>query len=103
VARIRSREPHSVVVSAATGAGIPELLTAVELDLPNPTEQVDLLVPFDRGDLVARVHEEGRDVLIEYTGEGAQIRAVVGEQLAAELNGVEVGSAGGTAPEVGSE
>ncbi len=37
VGRIRSREPHSVVVSAATGAGIPELLAAVELDLPNPT------------------------------------------------------------------
>ena len=78
VGRIRSREPHSVVVSAATGAGIPELLAAVELDLPNPTEQVDLLVPFDRGDLVARVHEEGRDVQVEYSAEGATIRAVVG-------------------------
>ena len=92
VGRIRSREPHSVVVSAATGAGIPELLAAVELDLPNPTEQVDLLVPFDRGDLVARVHEEGRDVQVEYSAEGATIRAVVGEQLAAELNGVAVES-----------
>jgi hypothetical protein len=37
---------------------------------------------------VARVHEEGRDVEVDYTADGAQVRAVVGEQLAAELNGV---------------
>jgi GTP-binding protein HflX len=85
VGRIQAREPHSVVVSAATGVGIPELLAAVELDLPNPTELVEVLIPFDRGDLVARTHEEGRDVQVDYVAGGAQIRAVVGEQLAAEL------------------
>jgi GTP-binding protein HflX len=103
VGRIRSREPHSVVVSAATGAGIAELLAAVELDLPNPTERVDLLVPFERGDLVARVHEEGRDVTGAYSDRGALIRAVVGEQLAAELNTVSVASSGDEALEVGPE
>ncbi len=85
VGRIQAREPHSVVVSAATGVGIPELLAAVELDLPNPTELVEVLIPFDRGDLVARAHEEGRDVQVDYVAGGAQMRAVVGEQLAAEL------------------
>ena len=90
VGRLRAREPHSVLVSAATGAGISDLLSAIELDLPNPTEVVDVLVPFDRGDLVARVHEQGRDVEIEYTHEGAVVHAVVGEQLAAELESVAV-------------
>ena len=90
-----------MVVSAATGAGIAELLGAVELDLPNPTERVDLRVPFDRGDLVARVHEEGRDVAVEYSDQGAMIRAVVGEQLAAELNSVAVAGSGDSALEVG--
>lgn len=85
VARLRAREPHSVLVSATTGEGIPELLTAVEGDLPHPTEPVDLLVPFDRGDLVARVHQEGRDVSVDYTPEGAVVQGVVGERLAAEL------------------
>ena len=85
VGRLRAREPHCVLVSAATGAGIDDLLTAIELDLLNPSEVVDVLVPFDRGDLVARVHEQGRDVEIEYTPEGAVVHAVVGEQLAAEL------------------
>ena len=85
VGRLRAREPHSVVVSATTGRGITELLAAVQVELPDPAEAVDVLLPFDRGDLVARVHEEGRDVEVSYSGEGAQVRAVVGGQLASEL------------------
>ncbi len=85
VARVRASEPRSVVVSAATGEGIDDLLIAVQEGLPHPTDQVDVVLPFERGDLVARVHEEGRDVQVHYTHEGAAVRAVVGEQLAAEL------------------
>lgn len=87
VTRLRAREPHSVVVSAATGEGIEDLLAAVEGDLPHPAALVDVLVPFDRGDLVARVHAEGREVEVSYTHEGAVVHAFVGEQLAAELSG----------------
>jgi GTP-binding protein HflX len=86
VARLQGREPHSVVVSAATGQGIDVLLAAIERDLPDPPEPVDVLLAFDRGDLVARVHEQGRDVSVDYTEHGAQVRAVVGAQLAAELS-----------------
>ncbi len=98
VGRLRAREPHSVLVSAATGAGIDDLLSAIELDLPHPTEVVDVLIPFDRGDLVARVHEQGREVEIEYTHEGAVVHAVVGEQLAAELESVAVPASAADGP-----
>jgi GTP-binding protein HflX len=87
VGRLQAREPHSVVVSAASGAGIDDLLAALEVDLPNPEEPVDVLLPFARGDLVARVHEEGRDVAVQYTADGAHVTASVGAQLAAELAG----------------
>jgi GTP-binding protein HflX len=87
VGRLQSREPHSVVVSAASGQGLAELLDAIEGDLPNPSEPVDVLLPFDRGDLVARVHEEGRDVEVEYSAHGARVTASVDAQLAAELSG----------------
>jgi GTP-binding protein HflX len=93
VARLMAREPHSVVVSAASGQGIGALLEAVEVDLPNPPEHVEVLVPFDRGDLVARVHEEGRDVRVDYTADGARVTAVVGVQLAAELSGAAIAPA----------
>ena len=52
---------------------------------------------------MARVHEEGRDVQVEYSAEGATIRAVVGAQLAAELNGVAAESSADVASEVGQE
>jgi GTP-binding protein HflX len=95
VGRLRAREPHSVLVSAATGAGIEDLLSAIEADLPSPTEVVDVLIPFDRGDLVAQVHEHGRDVHVDYTERGARVRAVVGQRLAAE---VESAAAAGPTP-----
>ncbi len=85
-ARVRASEQNSVLVSAETGEGIDELLVAIEHGLPRPTEVVDVVVPFERGDLVARVHEEGREVQVTYTHEGAVVHAVVGEQLAAELS-----------------
>ncbi|MGB7980141.1 MAG: GTPase HflX [Candidatus Nanopelagicales bacterium] len=85
VGRLRAREPHSMVVSATTGEGIAELLAALDHELPIPTEQIDALIPFDRGELVARVHEQGHEVTIDYTPEGARVRAVVGEALAADL------------------
>ncbi len=94
VGRVLSREPHSVVASAATGEGLAELLAAVEADLPQPDQPVDLLVPFDRGDLVARVHEEGRDVQVDYTDHGARVRALVGGRLAAELSTAAVDDPG---------
>jgi GTP-binding protein HflX len=90
VGRLQAREPHAVVVSAATGQGIGDLLQAVEEDLPNPSEHVDVLVPFERGDLVAKVHEQGRDVHVDYTTEGAHVRALVGAQLAAEISSAAV-------------
>lgn len=85
VGRLRAREPHSVVVSAMTGLGMDDLISAIETDLPDPAERVDAVVPFTRGDLVARVHEEGRGVHVEYTADGARVRAVVGAQLASEI------------------
>ena len=40
IARLRQREPHSVVVSAKTGEGIAEALRAVESELPQAGRRV---------------------------------------------------------------
>jgi GTPase len=85
LARLRHREPHSIVVSALTGEGIDDLLAALEEGLPRPSVEVDVLVPYTQGRLVARVHSEGEVLAEEHTADGTSLRARVGPRLAAEL------------------
>ncbi len=85
VSRLQRREPHSVVVSARTGAGIDELLAAIERDLPRPPVEIEAVVPYDRGDLVSRVHEQGELLGMEHESGGTRVRARVHEGLAAAL------------------
>jgi GTP-binding protein HflX len=85
VARLLRREPHSVVVSARSGAGMDELLAAIESELPRPSVEIDVLVPYDRGDLVARVHRDGDVLRREDVVEGTRLVARVSPELAALL------------------
>jgi GTP-binding protein HflX len=85
VARLLAREPHAVVVSARTGAGIDDVLAAIEADLPRPSVDVDALVPYSRGDLISKVHENGEIVSIEHLAGGTHLKARVNPSLAGEL------------------
>ena len=51
--------PGSVAVSSLTGAGTDDLLRTLGDRLRTLTEVVELLIPYDRGDLVAAAHREG--------------------------------------------
>ena len=85
LARLRQREPHSVVVSARTGEGIAEALAAIESDLPRPGVPVEVLLPYERGDLLNRIHVSGEVESIEHTGDGTAVRGRVHADLAGEL------------------
>ena len=85
LARLRQREPHSVVVSARTGEGIEEARAAIEADLPRPAVEVAALLPYDRGDLLSKVHDHGEVISLEHTGDGTILKARVGDVLAGEL------------------
>lgn len=80
-----AREPGSVAVSAVTGAGIENLLHSIDSRLPRPSVTVDLVVPYARGDLVARVHQDGEILTEEYIVDGTRLKALVDPALAAEL------------------
>ncbi|MDD2817455.1 MAG: GTPase HflX [Candidatus Nanopelagicales bacterium] len=88
--QILRREPGAVVVSAATGAGIEELLLAIEADLPQFLEEVDLVVPYSRGDLISRAHELGDVLDLEHLEGGTKIHARVPKHLAFELQQARV-------------
>jgi GTP-binding protein HflX len=85
LARLRQREPHSVVVSAKTGEGIAEALKAVEGDLPKPGVEFKALVPYERGDLINRLHQQGEIDSMDHTGEGTIVVGRANEDLAGEL------------------
>ncbi|MDP9417211.1 MAG: GTPase HflX [Actinomycetota bacterium] len=85
IERIQRREQRSAVVSARTGAGIDELRAAIEQALPRPDVRVEVLLPYDRGDLVSRVHSHGEVLEEEHTPEGTRLVAFVKDALAGEL------------------
>jgi GTP-binding protein HflX len=87
VERVRRREPHSVLVSARTGAGLTELREQIAAELPRPDVEVRVVVPYDRGDLVNRVHETGEVLASEHTADGTALHARVRADLAADLEG----------------
>ena len=85
IARLLRREPHAVVVSARTGEGMGLLADAVELDLPGAWVDVDVLVPYARGDLLSRAHREGEVLAQEHGSDGTRLKARVPAPLAAQL------------------
>ena len=54
--------------------------------LPRPAVELEVLVPYERGDLVARLHERADVLSTEHTGAGTRLRVRVGPTLAAELS-----------------
>jgi GTPase len=79
-------EPQSVVVSARTGDGLPGMLAEIERLLPRLGAEVSVVVPYARGDLLARAHAEGEVLRVEHTGAGTSLTARVPPGLAAELD-----------------
>jgi GTPase len=74
--RLAAAHPGAVVVSALTGDGIDALLGAIGDRLRVADRVVELIVPFERGDVLAAVHREG-EVVDETHSEGATVVHVV--------------------------
>lgn len=85
LATLRRALPDAVFVSAHTGDGLDQLRGRMA-ELVVPTDAgVDVTIPYDRGDLVARMHDEGRVDATEHTERGTRIKARVPVALAAGL------------------
>ncbi|MEI7055671.1 GTPase HflX [Nocardioides sp. CCNWLW239] len=85
IARLQRAEPHSVAVSAKTGEGIEAAIKAVETDLPRPGVEFSALVPYERGDLVNRIHQHGEIDHLEHTADGTVVKGRANADLAGEL------------------
>ena len=82
-----------VYVSAKTGEGIDELTARVELFLNARDAHVQLLVPFTRGDVVARAHAVGTVRSESYTEDGTLLDVRLPVAVADELKEFHVSDA----------
>ena len=82
---LRGLVPGCLLVSARDGRGIADLEVLIAERLPKPNEKFEGVLPYDRGDLVSKVHLTGKVIEIEYLETGTRLVALVSQDLAAEL------------------
>ena len=75
VERLVETHQGSVAISANQGVGIEHFLLQLSDRLRSLTNVVELLIPYDRGDVVAAVHREGEVLLEAHEEQGTRLRA----------------------------
>jgi GTP-binding protein HflX len=85
IMEILRKEPKSYAFSVRTGFGIEGLLHAIESSLPRPSVEINVVIPYGRGDLVHAIHESGEIFSEQYLEEGTSIHALVSGGLAQRI------------------
>ncbi|MDH7602539.1 MAG: GTPase HflX [Armatimonadota bacterium] len=83
--RLVAQTPDSCYISALTGEGKEHLLKLIGQVLGRMSRQVNALIPYSRGDILALCHKCGRVLQLEYTPEGIFVRAEVPPELEPKL------------------
>lgn len=76
----------AVAFSAMTGDGLNDLLLAIGDRMRALTTVIELLIPYDRGDIVATVHREGEVVSTASEDNGMRVRARLADASAGRLS-----------------
>jgi GTP-binding protein HflX len=74
-ARLVDRNPGSVAICARTGDGVDVLLRTIGDRLRALAEVIELVIPYERGDLLAAVHREGEVTSESHEEGGIRVRA----------------------------
>ena len=75
--RLTNLHPDAVVVSAAEGTGLEVLMRHIEAAITPQAQDLELLIPFDRGDLVAHVHDVAEILSETHEPGGTHLKARV--------------------------
>lgn len=84
--RLVAEHRGAVAFSALTGFGVNELLLAIGDRMRALTTVIELLIPYDRGDIVATVHREGEVVSTSNEESGMRLRARLADASAGRLS-----------------
>ncbi len=84
-AELVHRHQGSVSISAVTGEGIDVFLHTLSDRLRSLSKVVELLIPYDRGDLLAAVHREGEVLSTCHEDSAVRVRARLADASAGRL------------------
>jgi GTP-binding protein HflX len=90
--KLAAAHDGSVVVSARTGSGIDVLLRTIADRLRAMTTVHELLVPFERGDVLASLHREGEVLTEAAIDEGMRVRVRLDDASASQWHEFMVSS-----------
>ncbi|MDR0992801.1 MAG: GTPase HflX [Ruminococcus sp.] len=79
-------DDHSVFISAKNNSGIDNLLSAIVKNLPETSRRMTILVPYEKGAIIAEIRENGRIFSEEYTETGTSVDALVDIRLAGKIS-----------------
>ena len=74
---LRARHPQALVLSAATGAGVDDLIKRIALAAASADKHMEVLVPYTRGDLTSKAHERCHIVNETHEEDGTRITMLV--------------------------
>jgi GTPase len=83
--RFARRHRGAVLISAQTGEGLEELRERIRHSFESDLTAVELLVPYEQGGVISRLHELGRDIDRVDTEHGVHVRARVPVAVAEHL------------------
>jgi len=73
LSRLRALHSDAVFVSAKTGEGVPKLLDTIATGLHAKTIELALEIPYERGDLLADLHESADVIATEHNDTGTAV------------------------------
>lgn len=77
IERLRKRFPDGIFISALLGQGIEKLLKVIDERVSRERVRVRLQIPFERGDLIQKIHEEGKVISEKHIAKGTVILAEI--------------------------
>lgn len=77
-------------ISTKENNGINELLLEIDKKLPNPTKEINILIPYSRGDILAKIHQEGKLMSLIHEDLGTRVHAFVPAELFHLIDNLEL-------------
>ncbi len=83
--KLRRRFPGAVFCAAGLDRKVQGVVAGIEAELSRLKVEVELNIPFERGDVVARVHDEGEVVEETYSEHGTRVTARIQRESLADF------------------